>query len=412
MKVSDRSKGYEKAYELIKACSTKDGFLASNMKRDNYRRIWARDGCIIGLAALLTEDDDLIETCKRTLTTLARYQGPHGEIPSNVDPETRRVSYGGSTGRVDSDLWFIIICGEYWKKTGDNIFIEEMLHYIEKTRYLLSIWEFNNRGLIYVPLTGDWADEYLHTGYVLYDELLYLKAQREICDIHQHFHGTVNHELAERVHRLKSVIKDNFWLTGDDKLPDMVYHEVLYKKGVKVLNRCGNKYWAPFFSPAGYGYRFDALANILASLLQVADKDQSEQVDFYIRSELIREEINILPAFHPVITPKDDDWEELQVTFSYTFKNKPFEYHNGGLWPFVTGFYVADLAARHKTDLAGRYLEAVHKANQESNSGGEWDFPEYLNGKTLKAGGTMHMGWSAAAAIIGEECLNGKTLFQ
>ena len=159
--------GYEKAVALLHACATDDGFIASPTRNDNYCRIWARDGVIIALAALLTRQDTLVHAAGRTLETLARYQGPHGEIPSNVDRKTERVSYGGTTGRVDADLWFIIGCGEYWQATGDDDFLDRLLSVIEKARYLLGAWEFNNRGLLYIPLAGDWADEYLHNGYVL-----------------------------------------------------------------------------------------------------------------------------------------------------------------------------------------------------------------------------------------------------
>lgn len=403
--------GYHKAVELIEICNKKDGFLASPTVRDNYRRLWARDGCIIGLAALMTENEHLIEGCKRTLKTLAQYQGPHGEIPVNVDTQTLRISYGGTAGRVDADLWFIITCGQYWKTTGDNNFLLEMLHSIEKVRYLLGAWEYNNRGLIYVPLTGDWADEYLHTGYVLFDQLLYLQAQRELCDMHRYLHGSEDHNLIERVMHLKGIIRDNFWLTEGEKIPENVYHDVLYKKGLKAKNRCADKYWAPFFSPAGYGYRFDTFANSLASLFNVAELKQTEKVDQYINKEFNRGECVPLPAFHPVITPKEDDWEELQITFSYSFKNQPYEYQNGGLWPLITGFYVADLAQREKKKEAIYYLEAIHRANRKSKNGKAWCFPEYLHGKTYKAEGTSQMGWSAAAAIIAQESLNGKKVF-
>ena len=151
--------GYDRAVKVLTHCATVDGFLASPTDSANYRRIWARDGVIIGLAALLTGYHDLGETLKHTLQTLARYQGPHGEIPSNVDPVSQRVSYGGTTGRVDSNLWFVIGCGEYWHATGDEEFLEQMLPAIEKVRFLLGAWEFNNRGLLYVPQAGDWADE-------------------------------------------------------------------------------------------------------------------------------------------------------------------------------------------------------------------------------------------------------------
>jgi glycogen debranching enzyme len=102
---------------LLSDCSRPEGFLASSTDKTNYRRIWGRDGMIIGLSALMTDSADLIDTFRHTLQTLAEHQGPHGEIPSNVDPKSGRISYGGMTDRVDADLWFVIGCGEYWKAT-------------------------------------------------------------------------------------------------------------------------------------------------------------------------------------------------------------------------------------------------------------------------------------------------------
>ena len=156
------TQGYQKALELLYDCSRKEGFLASPTDNDNYRRIWGRDGVIVGLAALMSAEKDLIDTFRATLETLARNQGPHGEIPSNVDPQNGRVSYGGMAGRIDTDLWFVIGCGEYWKETEDESFIDQMLPAINKVHFLLGAWEYNNRGLLYVPATGDWADEYIH----------------------------------------------------------------------------------------------------------------------------------------------------------------------------------------------------------------------------------------------------------
>jgi hypothetical protein len=405
------SQGYDEAIELIRLCATADGFLATPTHRDNYRRIWGRDGSIIGLAALLSGDEELVAACRRTLETLARYQGPHGEIPSNVDPVTERISYGGTAGRVDADLWFLIGCGQYWRATGDEGFLSAQLEAIEKVRFLLGAWEFNTRGLIYVPLTGDWADEYVHNGYVLYDQLLYLQAQRELAAIHQALHGSADHVLEERITRLKHLIRSNYWLAQDGRVPDDVYHEVLYKKGRMAESRCRGRYYLSFFSPAGYGYRFDALANVLASLLQVADGDQREKIDRYIADELLQEDVMLLPAFHPVITPADEDWEDLQMTFSYTFKNRPYEYHNGGLWPLVTGFYVADLVARGRKELAEEYLDGIHRANAREMEGRPWSFPEFLHGQNHTPGGAPRLGWSAAAAVIGEQALGGNVIF-
>ena len=403
--------GYDKATQLLRQCVSEEGFLATPTDRSNYHRIWGRDGAIIGLAALLTGDDDLVAVCRRTLETLARHQGPHGEIPSNVDPLTGRVSYGGTAGRVDANLWFMICCGRYWRATGDDAFLTDHIQAIERVRFLLGAWEFNNRGLIYIPVTGDWADEYLQNGYVLYDQLLYLQAQRELAAMHQGLHGSADHALAERISRLKHLIRCNYWLTPNGEIPDDVYHPVLYEKGATAEAHCEWRYYLPFFSPVGYGYRFDAFANVLVSLLGVAGEDEREKIDRFIAEEVVQDNVMLLPAFHPVITPTDADWEDLQMTFSYTFKNHPHAYHNGGLWPMVTGFRVADLAARGHTDLARQYLEGIHRANALAMEGHDWGFPEFIHGRQHTPGGTPRLGWSAAAAIIGHKACEGNMVF-
>ncbi len=402
--------GREQALRLLHACNTEHGLLATPTENANYRRIWGRDGVVLGLAALMSGDPELIAGFGRTLETLARHQGPHGEIPSNVDPLAQRVSYGGTVGRVDANLWFVIGLGEYWHATGDDGLLERLLPVLERVQFLLGAWEFNDRGLIYVPQTGDWADEYLHHGYILYDQLLYYRALRTVGAIHAHVHDSHDHLLLERTSRLRHLIRANYWFSGSSALPDDAYHEVLYEKGREAARSCDGDYWLPFFSPGGYGYRFDAFANVLASLLNIADRARRRSVDAYIDERLPVAETAVLPAFWPVIEPVDSDWQKLQQNFSYTFKNHPYEYHNGGLWPMITGFYVAALALHGQRERARRFLAGVHRANRGPE--GDWPFPEYLHGRTGEPGGNRGQGWSAAAAIIGHHAIEGESVFR
>jgi len=403
--------GHERALAVLRSCVTEHGFLASPAERDNYRRIWARDGCIMSLAALLSGSDDLIDAARQTFTTLAKRQGPHGEIPSNVDPAADRVSYGGTTGRVDAGLWFAIGCVELWRRTGDEGFLDGVLEPLERLRSLLGAWEFNARGLLYVPPTGDWADEYVQSGYVLYDQLLYLQAQRGMAAVHAALHGGADHALDERIARLTHLLRANYWFDADQEgLPADVYHEVLFRKGRDAAEHCRGSYWLPFFSPLGYGTRFDGMANALVSLLGVSDDHRERAVDAYV-DDLLDDEVLLVPAFDPVITPRDEYWDELQMSFSYTFKNEPHEYHNGGLWPLVTGFYAASLARRGRDDRAREIRDAIHAANRRERDGEPWSFSEYLHGRTHEPGGTAPMGWSAAAALIADAYVDGERLF-
>lgn len=114
-KVSEDKDSINHSMAMVRQCITPEGYLASPSEKANYSRIWGRDGVIIGLAALMTDDTEMIAAFRETLITLAAHQGPHGEIPSNVGLKEGRVSYGGTTGRVDADLWFVIGCGEYWQ---------------------------------------------------------------------------------------------------------------------------------------------------------------------------------------------------------------------------------------------------------------------------------------------------------
>ena len=149
----------------------------------------------------------------------------------------------------------------------------------------------------------------------------------------------------------------------------------------------------------------------MASLFNVATPSRQKTVDTYIEQAVRPEAIHLLPAFHPVIQPVDKDWEDLQITFSYSFKNRPYEFHNGGLWPMITGFYVADLARRGKHDQAGKYLAGIHRANAMAMNGHPWSFPEYVNGENFSPGGTAYQCWSASAALMGHYAMQDKKVF-
>lgn len=409
-----RQDAYENSLDLLRQCCTQHGFVASPAGAANYNRIWGRDSVIIGLAALASGEEDLIDCFKNSLLTLAAHQGPHGEIPSNVDPNTERISYGGMAGRVDANLLFIIGCGEYWIHSGDDAFLNKMMPVIEKTSFLLECWEFNNRGLLYIPQTGDWADEYLHHGYVLYDQILYLQAKRCLRAFHRHLHGSPDHSLIDSISQLKRMIQVNYWMTKGDEVPDEAYHEVIYQKGMKIDCDCKETYWLPYFSPHGYGYRFDAFANVLMSLFDLADESQRDSVDTYIDSIVEDKRITLLPAFHPVIKPVDEsDWQDLRMTFSYSFKNHPYEYHNGGLWPMITGFYAAALAKHGQIEKAESFLDGINQANAMSQDyNGDWGFSEYIHGSEFTPCGEPSQGWSAAGAVIAHKALVGAPVFR
>jgi hypothetical protein len=90
--------------------------------------------------------------------------------------------------------------------------------------------------------------------------------------------------------------------------------------------------------------RFDLLGNSLAILSGIASPSRAKELISWIEAECdsLRAKgdlaVNLPPNLFPYVRPEDPDWIP-----RYQQYNEPGEYHNGGIWPFVCGFYVGAL---------------------------------------------------------------------
>ena len=380
-----------KALELLKKASHSHGFLASTNQISNYQRIWARDGVICGLSSLLCGDAELIVTFKKTLETLRDHQHKLGHIPSNVHfiGEESKVSFGGLAGRVDTISWYIIGVCNYSFFTEDESFLSEHKSAMEKGFELLEAWEFNNNHLLYVPRSGNWADEYITEGYVLYDQLLRLWALK--C--YSNFFS--NNAYEEKRQSIERKIVENY-KSGDTVAP---YHPRAYRK-LKT-----SEYWQTSINPSGYQTMFDAFANSLALMLGIGETWFQDTVIRF--AEKLRKSLplKLLPAFWETIKPQQMDWELLLDNCKYEFRNHPYEFHNGGTWQMINGFYgIAILESNQNASKEIlKHIKILNKVKDNS-------FYENFNTKTQKAIGVANCSWSAAAEIMLEMYLNGKKL--
>ena len=391
---------------LLRAVATPHGFLASPTDVTNYRRVWARDGVVCGLAGLAAGDGALIEALRATLETLAAHQGPRGQIPSNVavapDGTVTDVSYGGVCGRVDTIPWFVIGITQYVRHTGDAPFATRMIPAMRRGLDLLAAWEFNDRGLVYVPQGGDWADEFILHGYVLYDQLLRLWALRAFAEVtgEDNVHG--------QAEALTEQLRTNFWPTPDAD-PSAAYHPHAYRRYVEAHGAASHGLAA--LTPGGYVTLFDAWSNALAVLLGVPT---AAQIDSLVREASgIRaaRPHGLIPAFWPPVTSEDPAWADLRSNYRDRFNNSPYAYHNGGLWPMINGWWGCALASGERHEAAANLLEQIYVANRGGTEGADWTFPEYLHAETGQPGGTPRLAWSAAGAVLLEQHLEGRPLW-
>lgn len=379
---------YEKAIALLHEVSTANGFLASAENTSNYKRIWARDGVICGLAALASADEKLITTFKSTLETLAQHQHKIGTIPSNVffSEDKIEVSYGGLAGRVDAVTWFVIGVCQYVYYSKDVAFLEKNKVVLEKSLSLLDAWEFNNKHLLYVPLSGNWADEYITDGYVLYDQLLRIWALRS----YNHFANDT--QLSEKIENIKKQVELNFQPnTIGEKLHERAYNELDF-----------NKYMPCSFSPSGYKTNFDAFANSLAVILNIGTDAMQKNILQHATTLASETKLGLVPAFWPPVFETDEHWNLLKNNCKYEFRNFPYEFHNGGSWSMVNGFLGLALVSKSETEKATTILNKI----QEANTRGDFSFYENFNTNTKAPNGVSLCAWSAAAEVMLKQSLN------
>jgi GH15 family glucan-1,4-alpha-glucosidase len=379
---------YHKAIELLEKASSKQGFLASAQNISNYKRVWARDGVICGLAALASANENLIETFRKTIETLAENQHQNGTIPSNVMTAEGKteVSYGGLAGRVDAVTWFIIGICQYAFYKNDASFVEKYKTHIEKCLQLLEAWEFNNKHLLYVPLSGNWADEYITDGYVLYDQLL------RIWALKSYNHFAKSDLITAKIEKITTQLEINF--TPDSTSLSFGGGEVYHERAYKEANI--QKFMPCSFSPAGYKMQFDAFANSLALLLEIGSDEFQNTILNYALALKKEMPLELLPAFWPPITEKDIDWNLLKNNCKYEFRNYPNEFHNGGSWAMVNGFFGLALLSKSKKEEALQLLNAINEANAVE----DYSFYENFNSKTKQPNGVPFCAWSAAATIM------------
>jgi len=378
---------YTESLNLLKRAVIEGGFTASLENTANYRRVWSRDGVIAGLAALGSNDNGLIGVFAQTLDTLSKHQDRTGRIASNVSLADDQVSFGTTVGRVDATLWFVIGVCQYYLRVGDDDMLARYRSYVLKALFYLECLELNGRGLLFIPQGGDWADEYINHGYVLYDQILYYIA---LSNSYQVFNDP---DLKDRADRVKALIRVNYFPQVENVSSPWVYNQTLFKL-------CLKDYRPPlpltYFTAFSAGYHTDNFANSLLLLTDILDDSDKGLIKQEVWSRF--SELPIIPAFDPVIEKGDRYYDDLERHYIFEFRNRPYEFHNGGLWPLIHGFFLASDQGngereRRLTDLAS-FLAAD-----------DFLFPEFYHGRSFKPGGIPEHSFSASGYALAYQAI-------
>ena len=375
---------YKDAIDLLHRLTTPYGILASTIEADNYKRIWARDSIVCGMAGLMINDPVLIGGLKNSLLTLTLFQNDLGMIPSNVLVKDRDVSFGSLAGRVDANTWFVLGCCKYYQETSDEATWLKLKPAVEKCRNYLQATETNTKGWIYTPLSGNWADEYPVHGYTLYDNMLRLWGETVWFEI--------TNDTSFPLPQMKQKNLLNFWPSKANE-STQAYHQRSYEE----INFSAVQHFMAFILPGIYDNRFDAAGNALGLLQFDLNEFQKVQLKEFIAQ--LSEELSkpLIPAFWPIITEESDDWNLLKNNFSFDFKNRAGDFHNGGIWPVWMGLFCLGLSKNGLKSEANQIIKSFVETVDKSPT---WNFEEYFNANTLQAGGKTQMGYTASGIVF------------
>lgn len=356
-----------------------------------HQQIWARDSMISLLGARLISDDRIQAALDASLSILKCHQSPAGEIPNNVDWEVGRPNF---RAYADAGLWWII---------GSSLLAPDP----DTVRIILKWYEcqdVDHSGLIQMQESADWQDLFCTRGKGLYLNCLYVIALHAAARVVASLDLAESKRYSERAAYVAEQINRWFWYRGDGDMLRHIAHtfSTESKQDRDSLGRkrwipekqylVDEQYYLPFLGFRAAGEWFDSLGNLMAILSGVANRQQSEIIlDFIARHSL---DTWPLRSLTPAVRPGDADWRDY-----YGMLNLPYHYHNGGVWPFIGGFYVAALVKAGRRDAAEAVLQNLAALNQQGG------FNEWHHGQTGLAMGVRDQAWSAGMFVFGFDCV-------
>lgn len=341
-----------------------------------YPEPYTRDMMIVALATTAIQDRVLMRGTRLTLEGLARNQSPLGHIPSYAQD-------GDNRGASDTTPLFLIGLAAYRRATNRVRFLEP---HAKKALTWLAYQSPEDRVVLAQQPTSDWRDEQWVAGYPLFLNVLLYAALR-LHDRHESsavLHGMLNQTTME----------------------SMGPH---YHQGLVVPDQPFYALWAY----KSYGSRrFDLLGNSLAILTGIAEPARARAIVEYVEQniDIMRQTGQLVlespPCLFPYIGPFDRDWQPRYETYC-----QPGHYHNGGVWPFIVGFYIAALVAAGWTDRARDRLKHLTKLVRPAyNPELKYGFNEWFEARSGLPRGNDWQSWSASMYLYAAACVaTGKT---
>jgi len=345
-----------------------------------YTRIFGRDAAICAIAMTLSGNAQLVRGARASLVSLAAHQADNGQIPKYVDPAGREGDFW-YLGCIDATLWWLIALRFVSREEGESALEMELATQAGRAIKWLQAQEHPRLHLVQQNEASDWADIMPRSGFVLYSNALWYYVKRlyhlpNADATHYHFNHLFHpfsRDLPE-YHRLR-----------------LLMHYARHRAQDQDL-------YLSFVNFSFFGEEGDVLGNLLAVLFGLADDAQANRV---VRA-LTRAKADRPWPMRAVCRPIRRNSRQWRPYMERHRQNVEYQYHNGGIWPFIGGFWVMALALLGQRPAAERALAELATVNRR----GSWEFNEWLHGKSGKPMGMKGQSWNAATFLLAQQALS------
>ncbi|WP_454908179.1 amylo-alpha-1,6-glucosidase [Variovorax gossypii] len=369
--------------ELLQNNLTPHGILAASRTEAavarRYTRIFGRDAAICVMAMCGTGVPALEQGAVASLDALASQQATNGQIPKYVDPEGQDADFW-YLGCIDATLWWLIAV-DHVRRHG-NVGATHWQAEVERAIHWLLAQEHQHFRLLQQNEASDWADIMPRSGYVLYTNALWFDVKRRFAL--EHAEETRHHFN----HLFNPFQRD---------LPE--YHRARLLRHYARRGRRDPGLYLSFVNLAVVGDEGDMFGNVLAIQSGLADTAMAHRIVRTIEAAHASQPYPVRVVLHP-LSQQHELWRAYMGRHQ---QNIVHQYHNGGIWPFVGGFWVMALARLGLHEQAWTELAQLAQANAQD----DWRFTEWFHGRTLAPMGMAGQSWNAAAFLLARRELLG-----
>jgi glycogen debranching enzyme len=372
-----------RSLQLLRDNLAPQGILAASRtaaaEARSYTRIFGRDAAICVLAMGGSGDETLEQGAVASLDSLAKLQAPNGQIPKYVDPAGEDADFW-YLGCIDATLWWLIAVDHMRRHSSLEGLATRWQPEVERALAWLLAQEHQRFFLLQQNEASDWADIMPRSGFVLYTNALWYRVKLlfELPNLEQ-----TRYHFNHLFHPFKR------------DLPE-------YRRG-RLLGHYARrgqrdpKLYLSFVNLSFAGDEGDVFGNVLAVLYGLADEAMTKGIIGTLTAARVSDPYPIRVVTNPIT----QDHELWRAYMNRHQQNQPHQYHNGGIWPFVGGFWAMALALAGKKDEAKQELAKL--ADVCSLDG--WRFTEWFHGQTLQPMGMAGQSWNAAAFLLAKRAL-------